>query len=97
MGKKGREEMQDIILNQFERTIRNAERNPQPTQVEQYIEESKAKQAAWEAKRAGQPVKQVEPRISHYDPNSPLHQLRGLNNEDRKAKLAELKKAGLIK
>ena len=41
MGKKTISEMQDIILNQFERTIRNAQRNPQPTMVEQIIAESK--------------------------------------------------------
>ena len=94
MGKKTISEMQDIILNQFERTIRNAQRNPQPTMVEQIIAESKIKQAAWEAKKAN--IK-PQPFISHYNPDNPLNQLRGLNKYDRKVKMAELKRAGLIK
>lgn len=94
MGKKTISEMQDIILNQFERTIRNAQRNPQPTLVEQIMAESKIKKAAWEAKQAAQPAK---PFISFYNPDNPLHQLRGLNKYERKIKTAELKKAGLIK
>lgn len=94
MGKKTISEMQDIILNQFERTIRNAQRNPQPTLVETIIAESKIRAAAWAAKNAN--VK-AQPFISHYNPNNPLHQLRGLNKVARKEKLSELKRAGLIK
>ena len=94
MGKKTISEMQDIILNQFERTIRNAQRNPQPTLVDTIIAESKIKQAAWEAQKASQPAK---PYISFYNPDNPLHQLKGLNKYERKIKTAELKKAGLIK
>lgn len=94
MAKRTISEMQDSILNQFERTIRNAQRNPQPTLVEQIIAESKIKQAAWEAKKASQPAR---PFISFYNPDNPLNQLRGLNRYEKKAKMAELKRAGLIK
>jgi hypothetical protein len=94
MAKRTISEMQDSILNQFERTIRNAQRNPQPTLVEQIMAESKIKQAAWEAKKASQPAK---PFISFYNPDNPLHQLKGLNKYERKIKTAELKRAGLIK
>lgn len=94
MAKKTISEMQDSILNQFERTIRNAQRNPQPTLVETIMKESAIKAAAWEAKKASQPAPKF---ISFYNPDNPLHQLRGLNKVARKEKLAEMKRAGLIK
>jgi len=87
-------EMQDSILNQFERTISNAQRNTQPSLVEQIITQSKIKADAFAAKQANKPAR---PFISFYNPSNPLFQLKGLNKYERKLKTAELKKAGLIK
>ena len=92
MGKKTVSEIQDAILNQFERVIRNGKLNPGPTQIQQLIAESVKKNAAYENRKP-----QPKPFISYYDPNNPLNQLRGLNNEQRKQKMKELKQAGLIK
>ena len=94
MAKKTVSEMQDIILNGFARTIRQAEKNPQPSQIERLIAESAAKNAAYQAKMAKQPAK---PFISFYNPNNPLNALKGLRGVAYKEKFAELKKAGLIK
>jgi hypothetical protein len=93
MAKKTISEMQDIILNGFDRAIRAEKRNPQPSQIERLIAESAAKNAAHAAKLAKQPA---QPFISFYNPHNPLNALKGLRGVAYKEKYAELKKAGLL-
>ena len=93
MPKKTITEIQDIVLSGFEHTLRNAMRNPQPTLVDKIIAESRKRAIAFAAKNAAQPP---QPFISHYNPDNPLHALKGLNRYERKAKTAEMIKAGII-
>ena len=60
-------EKQTIILNQFERTIRNANRSNMPTVIEREIARSARASAEFAKKNANKPV---APRISFYVPKT---------------------------
>ena len=70
MGKKSKniEQIQNITLSGFERTIRSEKYRTEPTLVESIIAESTKKREAWEKSKPTQ-----APRISLYRPNNHLN------------------------
>ena len=86
MGKKGKDisQVQDQILNQFERAIRSAkyaEQNGTLSAVEMAIREgAKNKLRMDELRKNAKP----EIRISFYNPDNNLNRTRHLSPEDRK-------------
>ena len=86
MGKAGKDitQVQDQILNQFERTIRSAKyahQNGTLSAVEMAIRDgAKNKLRMEELRKNAKP----EIRISHYNPDNILNRTRHLSPEDRK-------------
>jgi hypothetical protein len=93
MSKKGKDitQVQDQILNQFERTIRSekyAHTNGTLSAVEMAIREgAKNKLRMEELRKNAKP----EIRISHYNPNNPLNGFNQKSLEERKEILKMLK------
>ena len=79
-------EKQTIILNQFERTVRNAQRSTVPSFTERELAASAEKNAKFAAK-----AKPAAPRISLYNPANPLNGFAGKRKVDKIAILEKIK------
>lgn len=81
MAKKSKniEEVQNITLSGFQRTIQSEKYRKEPTMVERIIAESAQKRKEWEAKH------QPKPFISHYNPNNPLNGFKSKSKDEQVA------------
>ena len=79
MAKKSKniEEVQNITLSGFQRTIQSEKYRKEPTMVERIIAESAQKRKAFEAKQ------QPQPRISLYNPNNPLNGFKSKSKDEQ--------------
>lgn len=88
MSKKSKniEEVQNITLSGFSRTIQSEKYRTEPTMVERIIAESAQKRKEFERKNS-----QPQPRISLYNPNNPLNGFKFKSKDEQKAIMKMLK------
>jgi hypothetical protein len=68
---------QDMIVSQFQKIVRN-ERFATPTLIEKAMEKTREEKAKFIAKP-------TPPRVSYYNPNSPLNNWKKMSKEEKDA------------
>jgi hypothetical protein len=83
-------EKQNIVLNQFDRVIKNSQRDPKPSFIETEIIRSQKASAKFAARNTNKPA---AARISFYNPSNPLNGFNGKSRYEQLEILDSLKAA----